>query len=122
MKRLSLVFAVAALQLLLASAVQAHTSLRISSPASGSVLTESPAEFSLTFLEAVRLTSLVLVTTSSERKLQFAPSGSAVTFTVTRPDLAPGRNEVRWKALSDDGHVIEGSVIVVLRASPSPGA
>lgn len=109
-----------ALLVVLASSAQAHTSLRSSSPASGSVLTESPAVFSLTFLEPVRVTSLVLVTAAGERQLEFAPVGSAVTFTVTGPGFVAGRNEVRWKALSQDGHVIEGSVIIVIRAQRRP--
>lgn len=107
------------LQILLVSGAQAHTSLRSSSPASGSVLNESPAEVSLAFVEPARLTSLVLVNTAGERRLEFTPSGSAETFTAAKPGFAPGRNELRWKALSKDGHVIEGSIIIVLR---SPGA
>ena len=39
-----------------------------------------------------------------------------------KPELAPGRNEIRWTALSADGHVIEGSLIIVLRAMARPGA
>jgi len=115
MKRILEAFVLVALQVALASNAQAHTTLRSSSPASGSVLTEAPALFSLTFLEPARMTSLVLVTVAGETRLQFAPVGSAVTFTVSRPGFVPGRNEVRWTALSKDGHVIEGSVIVVLR-------
>jgi copper resistance protein C len=110
-----------ALLFVLASSAQAHTSLRSSNPASGSVLTESTAVFSLTFLETARMTSLVLVTAAGERKLEFAPVGSAVTFTVTGPGFEAGRNEVRWKALSQDGHVIEGSVIIVIRPQRRPG-
>ncbi|MGE4305770.1 MAG: copper resistance protein CopC [Novosphingobium sp.] len=98
------------------SPASAHTSLRSSSPASGSVLMQAPPQLSLTFLEPARLTSLVLVTASGERKLAFTPTGSALTFTTLRPHLERGRNEVRWTALSQDGHVIEGSIIIVLRA------
>ncbi len=107
----------AAAMLLALSAVaslQAHTSLRSSSPASGSVLTQSPNELTLTFLEPARLTSLVLVTAAGERKLPFK-SGSALTFRSAKPALSRGRNEVRWTALSRDGHVIQGSIIIVLR-------
>ena len=98
------------------SPASAHTSLRGASPASGSVLTQAPPQLSLTFLETARLTSLILVTASGERKLAFTPTGSALTFTTLRPHLERGRNEVRWTALSQDGHVIEGSIIIVLRA------
>lgn len=97
----------------------AHTALKRSNPASGSVLTRSPPVLTLTFLERTRLTSLVLVTASGERRLAFKPGGSALTFTVANPALVRGRNEVRWRALSQDGHVVEGSIILVLRA-PKP--
>jgi methionine-rich copper-binding protein CopC len=93
----------------------AHTALKGSNPASGSVLTRSPPVFTLTFLEPARLTYLALVTPAGERRLPFTPSGSALTFSSPRPDLTPGRNEIRWRALSRDGHVVEGSIIVVLR-------
>ncbi|MFW2852513.1 copper resistance CopC family protein [Sphingomonas sp. TX0543] len=112
----------AALALILAAipaAVQAHTALRSSNPPSGSVLTQSPPVLTLTFLEPASLTSLTLVTAAGERQLSFTPTGSATTFNAARPGFARGRNEVRWRALSRDGHVVEGSIIVVLRA-PKP--
>ena len=110
--------ALAALSLPIAaiSPANAHTALRSFTPASGSVLTQAPPQLSLTFLKPARLTSLVLLTASGERKLTFAPTGSALTFTSLRPHLERGRNEVRWTALSQDGHVIEGTIIIVLRA------
>lgn len=105
-----------ALPMTMVTPVDAHTTLRGSSPASGSVLTQAPPQLTLTFLEPARLTSLVLVTASGERKLAFTPTGSGLTFTSHAPPLRRGRNEVRWTALSQDGHVIEGSIIIVLRA------
>lgn len=97
------------------AALQAHSALQGSSPASGSVLTRSPAAVTLTFNEPTRLTSLVLVTTDGKRRLAFAPTRSARSFTTRAPRLALGRNEIRWRALSQDGHVVEGSIIIVLR-------
>ena len=113
-----LLMAIAALFLLFAplGGAEAHTTLRSSSPTSGSVLTQSPPEFSLTFAEPVRLTSLVLVTATGERSLRFTPSGSSATYTSARPGFSPGRNEIRWTALSQDGHVMEVSVLIVMRA------
>lgn len=104
--------------LLIASAA-AHTTLERTSPASGSVLTESPSQLTLTFGEPTRLTSLAVATASGERRIDFTPSGSATTFSVTAPQLAVGRNEVRWRALSRDGHPVEGSIIIVIRP-PTP--
>jgi methionine-rich copper-binding protein CopC len=94
----------------------AHTTLRASTPASGDVLTESPAEVTLEFIEPASMTSLILATAQGERRLAFTPTGSALTFKSPKPSFALGRNELRWRALSRDGHVIEGSIIIVLRA------
>ncbi|MDZ4689680.1 copper resistance protein CopC [Terricaulis sp.] len=97
----------------------AHTTLERTSPTSGAVLSQSPSELTLTFGEPTRLTSVAVATASGERRLNFTPSGSATTFTVPAPQLAAGRNEVRWRALSRDGHPVEGSIIIVVRP-PSP--
>ncbi len=110
--------ALAALLLLTPAIVQAHTALRSSTPPSGSVLTRAPETLTLTFLEPARLTSLVLVTAAGEKTLAFTPKGSATSFTSPKPALVKGRNEIRWTALSRDGHVVEGSIIIVLRAPP----
>lgn len=101
--------------LLWGAPAMAHTTLERTSPASGSVLAESPSQLTLTFGESTRLTSVAVATASGERRLDFTPSGSATTFTVAAPVLAAGRNEVRWRALSRDGHPVEGSIIIVVR-------
>ncbi|HTU09740.1 MAG TPA: copper resistance CopC family protein [Allosphingosinicella sp.] len=105
----------AALLLTLPAMAMAHTALRSSSPASGSVLTRSPSALTLTFIEPTRLTSLNLVSSAGERALPFSAAGP-LTYTAPQPRFAPGRNEVRWRALSRDGHVVEGRIIIVLRA------
>ncbi|KQN07102.1 hypothetical protein ASE85_18665 [Sphingobium sp. Leaf26] len=110
---------IAALALSVPASVQAHTALRSSSPASGSVLTQLPSTLTITFLESASLTSLTLVTAAGERQMPFTPTGSALIFVSPKPGFAPGRNEIRWRALSRDGHVVEGSIIVVMRA-PRP--
>lgn len=94
----------------------AHSALKRTDPASGSVLAASPASVLLEFNEAARLTSVVAVAADqSERKLEFTPSGSATSFTIAEPSLAPGRNEIQWKALSKDGHPVSGTVILVIK-------
>ena len=96
----------------------AHTTVVGTAPKSGSVLEQSPPVVEITFQDAVRLTSVVVIDASNaERKLEFAPSDSAVTFKLNRPQLGPGRNEIRWKALSKDGHVISGSLILTIAAA-----
>lgn len=98
------------------SAAYAHTTLQSSTPASGSIVPQSPERLTLVFIESTRLTSVLLVNAAGERRLAFSPSGSALEFHVDDPDFAAGRNEVQWRALSLDGHVVAGSVIVVVRA------
>jgi len=93
----------------------AHSTMKASSPASGSILEQAPNELVLTFNEPTRLTSLTIVSATGESQLQFMPSGSAEAFTSERPPLAAGRNEVSWRALSRDGHVVEGAIILVVR-------
>lgn len=103
----------------------AHSALKRSEPASGSVLAASPPSVVLVFGEEARLTSVVAVAEGqSERKLAFAPEGSATSFTVAEPALSPGRNEIRWKALSQDGHPVSGTVVLVIRkdAAAKPAA
>jgi len=73
----------------------------------------------MTFGEPTRLTAVSVVAAGEERKLAFTPEDSATEFSVTAPALAPGRNEVQWRALSLDGHVVEGSVIIVIKP-PTP--
>jgi methionine-rich copper-binding protein CopC len=36
------------------------------------------------------------------------------------PKLSNGRNEVKWKALSKDGHAISGSIIIVVKPGAVP--
>lgn len=98
------------------SGLQAHTTVKSSNPPSGSVLTASPPVFEVVFAERVKLTSLLLVNKAGERKLAFKPTASALKFSSAKPGLALGRNEIRWTALAQDGHVIKGSIIIVLRA------
>jgi copper resistance protein C len=99
-----------------AAFAQAHTNVASTSPKSGAVLEQSPPTIEINFEHAVRMTSVVVLAAGRpERKLQFSPSDSASTFTVTDPSLAAGRNEIQWKGLSRDGHVISGSLILVIK-------
>lgn len=99
--------------------VSAHTSAT-TTPKSGAILSESPASIQITFKEAARLTSVVVHHEGKpERKLTFAPSGSATTFNITDPLLEVGKNEIRWIALSTDGHVVKGVIELTLKPAKS---
>lgn len=106
------------LSLTLAAAAFAHTSATSTSPKSGSVLDASPATIGITFKEAARLTSVVVHQEGKpERKLTFTPNGSATEFTIENPGLEPGKSEVRWTALSKDGHVVKGVIVLTVKAA-----
>ena len=96
---------------LLTSLAAAHTTIKSTVPANEAVLAHSPAVIEVAFEHIAQLTSVaVLVAGHPPRKLAFEPVGNAFKFTITNPQLAPGRNELRWKGLSSDGHVIEGTL------------
>ena len=96
----------------LASAAGAHTTVESAKPTSGAVLDRSPATIEIRFKHAVQMTSIVVLEADkSERKLAFAPAASATLVTIDKPALHDGHNEIRWKALSKDGHVISGTLV-----------
>jgi methionine-rich copper-binding protein CopC len=89
----------------------AHTALESSTPPSGAMLASSPASIEMKFRHPLNLTSVVVVDGSkTERKLEFTPHAAATTFQVPNPQLTAGHNEIRWKGLSRDGHVVSGSL------------
>lgn len=94
----------------------AHAHLTGSTPADGSTVPASPATIELHFNQAAQLTSATVAGADDKaaRKLEFTPTGSSDTFTITAPKLADGRNEIAWKALSKDGHVSAGSIKITV--------
>lgn len=120
MKSFLKALAPAAIVLLAATPAFAHSTVKSVTPASGSVLLTSPAEVVITFNEPARITSIVVDEPGTgERKLEATPGGLASTFTLPAPKLGSGRNEIKWKALSKDGHPIQGSIIIVIRNGPA---
>lgn len=107
----------AALALLLAHPIAglAHMKVASTTPKNGSELEQSPPSIEITFSAAARLTSVVVVgADKSERKLDFTPKTTATAFTMSNPELKAGRNEIQWKALSKDGHVVTGSLVLTI--------
>jgi copper resistance protein C len=102
-------------------AASAHSTLKRTDPASGSVLAASPATVVIEFNEPARLIAVAVAAPGQpERKLELPPSGSATSFTIKSPGLAKGRNELKWKALSKDGHPIGGTIILVVKPGAAP--
>lgn len=119
-KALFLLLAGSLLFALTASPSRAHTAVAGTTPPDGSVLEASPTSVEIRFRAPVSLTSVMLLEPGKpERKLQFQPRGSAAAFTVPNPQLGLGRNEIRWKALSRDGHVVQGALVLTVKP---PGA
>ena len=96
----------------------AHTSVASTNPKSGSVLEASPPVIEIQFHEETRLTSAVVVEPGkAPRKLAYTPTGAATVFKIADAALGPGRSEIQWKALSKDGHVVSGSLVLVIKPS-----
>ncbi len=101
----------------------AHSTVKSTAPVSGSILPASPAEVTITFNEPARMTSIIVVEAGKpERKLEFKPGGSSTVFMVHEPKLSTGRNEIKWTALSKDGHPISGAIIIVIKPGAAPSS
>jgi methionine-rich copper-binding protein CopC len=95
----------------------AHAHLQQSSPADNSVITTSPANLVLHFSEAARLTALSIQKDHEpEQKLKPLPTITAAQISVPLPQLSPGVYTVSWHVLSDDGHVMSGTLHFTLSA------
>ena len=106
----------AALMFLQCLPAYAHPTVKGTLPRDGAVLQESPPVVEIEFAHAARLTSGVTSgDDKTERRLEFTPAGSAISFKIPEPGLGLGRNEIRWKALADDGHVIDGSLTIIIK-------
>ncbi len=94
----------------------AHTTVKSAEPADGAVLDRSPPSIEIKFEHAVQMTSVSVVAEhAAERKLTFATATGGTVITVENPALAAGRNEIHWKALSKDGHVISGKLTYTIK-------
>jgi methionine-rich copper-binding protein CopC len=101
----------AACWLLVPALAAAHAHLQQSDPADGATIA-APAQFTLQFSEAARLTALTLVKVgqSSAEKITPLPTAAAAQLHVPAPRLAPGSYELRYRVISADGHIMGGSV------------
>jgi len=107
-------------------AAHAHTHLKQSVPAEGSVVPTTPPNIVLKFSEPTRLTALTLQDENGkEHKLVPLPKVPAEEVSVKVPELAPGKYVVTWRAIGADSHVMSGklnfSVSATGAKSPSAG-
>jgi methionine-rich copper-binding protein CopC len=102
----------------------AHAHLQKSSPADNSVITTLPSNLVLNFSEAARLTALSIQKGSeSQQSLKPLPTTAAQQISVPLPALTPGTYLVNWRVVSDDGHVMAGTLHFTLatdHATDSP--
>ena len=89
----------------------AHTALKASQPAAGTVVNMAPEELKLTFTEPVRLVKVEILH-MGEHALEtgFKPTTEAkAEFAVAMPLLSPAGYTVNWSAIGDDGHTVSNS-------------
>jgi methionine-rich copper-binding protein CopC len=108
---------IAALGLMSASPAFAHAALKLSAPKSGATVA-APQNLSLTFSEKVRLTAVKLTSGGKDISVKTDRAAPAAeTFSLPLSALAPGNYQVRWSALGDDGHPVNGTFTFVVASS-----
>jgi methionine-rich copper-binding protein CopC len=122
MKILSLVSGLALATLAVTASAHAH--LQKASPADGSVVTTSPSRIVLNFSEAAHLTAATIQKgVESRQSLKPLPAAAARQISVPLPQLTPGSYSVTWRVVSEDGHVMSGTLRFTLapdRAADHP--
>jgi methionine-rich copper-binding protein CopC len=89
----------------------AHAHLLQASPGDGSVLKEAPASFALKFNEPATLTSLTLQKENqAAQKISDLPAKPSAQFNIPAPKLDAGGYTLTYRVLSDDNHVMSGTI------------
>jgi copper resistance protein C len=109
--------------LMFGAAAHAHTHLKASVPAEGSVVTTAPANLVLTFTGAARVTALTLQKEGgAEQKIEPLPAAAAKEVTVPVPKLTPGKYVVNWRVAGADGHAMSGKLHFTVDPAAKPAA
>ena len=96
----------------------AHSPLASSSPADGDSVTAAPRTIEMTFRGTARLVRLALSGALSG-EVDLGDGHLMIEkqrHTVSLPEIRPDEYEVRWRALSADGHVVKGSFSFTVEA------
>lgn len=94
----------------------AHTAATGTTPATGSILEQSPPTIEIKFAAPVRMTAVVVKQDGKpDRKLESSPQAAAATILIANPQLEAGVNHVTWVALSQDGHVVKGVIDLTIK-------
>jgi len=100
-----------------AGVAHAHAHLEKSQPARNSTVSVLPKNVVLEFNEAVQMTALTLQAGDEKaRDLGPLPNAAGKVITVPMPALAAGRYIIKWRAVSDDNHVMSGEVLFTVTA------
>ena len=107
----------AALSLAASGAAFAHVHLEKSQPADKSSASAPPKEVVLEFNEPVQVTALT-IQKGDEKAQDLGPLPKAATarVTVPMPAVASGNYIVKWRAVGDDNHVMNGKFIFTVAA------
>lgn len=111
-----------------AGTVWAHAALTKSSPGNREVLAKSPARIHLQFNEKVeaKFSTVSIEDAKGQKPKLAAPIATpedAYGLDVAVPSVLPdGRYTVKYRVLSQDGHVIERSIAFTLKAETSEPA
>lgn len=91
---------------------QAHTHLEMAMPADNAVLAEPPANLTLHFSAATRLTALSLQKEGEKeaKAVESLPKEASKAIAVPLEPLAPGKYTVNWRVVGSDNHVMSGAL------------
>jgi copper transport protein len=115
---------VVAAALLLPATALAHARLLSTDPAAGAVLATGPTEVTVTFDDAVRVApGNQVVRNGGGSVLAAKPTTKGKTLVLPlQAGIGEGDYSVRWSAVSDDGHVIQGVLSFSVGTGRAPPA
>jgi copper transport protein len=117
---------VAALALALPGAASAHAYLIKTSPAASKVLNRPPRNVALTYDEAVEPRFAIISVTSAQGKQETtgpvsrSPADPDTLVVPLKPHLPEGWYLIFWRAISVDGHPVEGAFTYAVGPNPGP--
>ena len=124
--RILITLAAVAAGLVLPSAASAHAYLIRTSPAASRVLDGPPPNVQLTYDEAVEPRFAIISVTNADGHQettgppQRSPSNPDTLVVPVRPQQAEGWYLVYWRAISVDGHPVQGAFTYAVGPNPGP--
>ena len=89
----------------------AHAHMEMSVPAANSTVASMPAQIMLHFSEATKLTAVSVEKADGSGKQELkAGTDAKAMFMIASPKLGAGVYVIKWRGLSDDSHVVNGTV------------